>query len=118
LTAGALTTHVLDLAQGCPAQGVAIVLRTRGSEADWELVIETRTNADGRTNEPLLAGEAFRPGAYELVFAVGDYLLDLGATGPAFLDLVPIRVHVAEPAAGCHVPLLFTPWSYTVYRGS
>ena len=108
-----LTTHVLDTALGRPAAGVAITLLRGGEE-----LARTRTNADGRTEAPLL--DPLPAGVYELRFAVGDYLRAAGhaLTDPPFLDVVPIRFSIAEPEGHYHVPLLATPWSYTTYRGS
>jgi 5-hydroxyisourate hydrolase len=85
-----------------------------------ELLARVRTNADGRTSEPLLVGEQVRPGVYELCFETGAYWRGLGtATAePPFLDLVPIRFGIADPDAHYHVPLLCSPWSYSTYRGS
>ena len=112
---GRLTTHVLDTARGLPAAGVLIELRL-----GTHLLKTARTNADGRTDEPLLAGDALRPGSYEIVFHVGDYFAaaGLGAGDPPFLDEVPVRFGIAEADAHYHVPLLVSPWSYSTYRGS
>jgi 5-hydroxyisourate hydrolase len=105
-----LTTHVLDTARGRPAAGVAIEL-ARLTGGGRELLATATTNADGRTDEPLLRELA--AGEYELAFAVGDYF------GEApFLDRVPVRFRVADPDAHYHVPLLVSPWSYSTYRGS
>jgi 5-hydroxyisourate hydrolase len=101
-----LTTHVLDTAAGRPAAGVAIVARR-----DGVLVAEAVTNADGRTDVPLLTDA--ETGAYELEFAVGAYF-----GGAGFLDRVPIRFRIDEPDGHYHVPLLCSPWSYSTYRGS
>jgi 5-hydroxyisourate hydrolase len=104
-----LTTHVLDIAAGRPAAGVAITL-ARGDE----VLAKAVTNADGRTDAPLL--ERLEAGVYELRFAVGDYF---GAGGePPFLDVVPVRFGVSDPGAHHHVPLLVAPWAYSTYRGS
>jgi 5-hydroxyisourate hydrolase len=105
---GWLTTHVLDTAAGRPAAGVAIEL-TRGRE----LLRTAVTNADGRTDEPLVAPGQLEAGEYELVFAVGDYFGEA-----AFLDRVPVRFRIADPGAHYHVPLLVSPWAYSTYRGS
>ena len=110
---GRLTTHVLDTARGRPAAGVAIELSVHGST-----VVRTRTNQDGRTDEPLLEGDALRTGEHELVFDVGAYFAGLDLPEPAFLGLVPVRFAIADPAAHYHVPLLVSPWSYSTYRGS
>lgn len=115
---GRLTTHVLDTASGKPAAGLAIALyRLAGEERT--LIRRVVTNADGRCDEPLLQGDQFVTGEYELVFAAGDYLRSGGVSlpSPAFLDLVPIRFGMAEEAH-YHVPLLISPYGYSTYRGS
>ncbi len=114
---GRLTTHVLDTARGVPGAGITIRLRRLDAEA--RLVTETVTNADGRTDEPLLDGAGFAAGRYELSFDVGAYFDGSGLelAEPPFLDEVVVRFAVAEDAH-YHVPLLVSPWSYSTYRGS
>jgi 5-hydroxyisourate hydrolase len=115
-----LTTHVLDTAHGRPAAGMALELaRLDSATGEREVLKKVRTNADGRTDEPLLAAEELARGAYEIVFEVGDYFAgQTGAPDPPFLDAVPLRFGVADPSAHYHVPLLVSPWSYSTYRGS
>jgi len=117
VTTGRVSTHVLDLVTGKPAAGVRIELDELGASARGRLV-ETTTNADGRTDSPLIAGEPLRIGTYELTFHVGAYFGDRASANPPYLDLVPLRFSIAEPEGHYHVPLLVTPWSYTTYRGS
>jgi 5-hydroxyisourate hydrolase len=114
-----LTTHVLDTALGRPAAGVKIELfelrdgaRTRIATAE--------TNANGRTDAPLISPDAARPGEFELVFHVGAYFRQhaLPVADPPFLDVVPIRFSIADPEAHYHVPLVVAPWGYSTYRGS
>ena len=109
-----LTTHVLDTASGRPAAGVRVALTREGT-----VVADTRTNADGRTDQPLLEGEAFKSGEYEITFHIGDYFRAAGAqlADPPFLDVVPLRFLVTEDAH-YHVPLLVSPFGYSTYRGS
>ena len=116
---GRLSTHVLDTANGKPAQGMALRLFALDGTSRRE-VVATRTNADGRTDAPLMIGDAFRTGTYELVFEVGAYFRALGTkmAAPPFLDIVPIRFSMAEADGHYHVPLLVSPWSYSTYRGS
>jgi 5-hydroxyisourate hydrolase len=115
-----LTTHVLDTALGKPAQGLRIDLFKIDGEVREHLKT-VETNADGRVDGgPLLVGESFQVASYELLFHAGDYLRATGAklTEPAFLDLVPIRFGIADPAGHYHVPLLISPYGYSTYRGS
>lgn len=114
-----LSTHVLDTMHGRPAAGVAVALYALGGAAP-RLVKTAVTNADGRTDAPLLAGAEVVAGDYELTFAVGAYFAAQGVVlpQPAFLDVVPVRFGIADPAGHYHVPLLVSPWSYSTYRGS
>lgn len=109
---GKLTTHVLDTAHGKPGAGMEIELWKLDS-GDWSVLKRISTNPDGRTDRPLLEGDAFGAGTYQLVFHVGEYYQAEG-----FLDLVPVRFRIADPGLHYHVPLLCSPWSYTTYRGS
>ncbi|WP_027962432.1 hydroxyisourate hydrolase [Halomonas halodenitrificans] len=116
---GRLTTHVLDTAQGSPGQGIRIeVFRLEGEQRTR--LKEVVTNDDGRCDEPILEGEAFAAGQYELVFHAGDYLRAQGieAEAPLFLDVIPLRFGVADAGAHYHVPLLLSPYGYSTYRGS
>lgn len=116
---GRLSTHVLDTVRGRPAPDVRVDLYAINGEAR-RLIKTTVTNSDGRTDEPLLAGDAFHTGTFELVFHAGAYFAASGAAagGAAFLDLVPIRFTISDPDGHYHVPLVATPWSYSTYRGS
>jgi hydroxyisourate hydrolase len=115
-----LTTHVLDVTRGGPAAGVRVELYELGDDGARLLVTLATTNADGRTDKPLIAPNEARVGKFELVFHTGAYFRVAGAklADPPFLDLVPIRFAVADPAAHYHVPLIVSPWSYSTYRGS
>ncbi len=116
--AGRITTHVLDTARGRPAAGVGIVLYRVGDTR--EELGRAVTNADGRTDAPMLGGGALIAGCYELVFGAGDYLRATGQAGAGvlFLDAIPIRFGVTDAEAHHHVPLLLSPFAYSTYRGS
>ncbi len=105
-----LTTHVLDTMRGIPAGGMKIEL---WSIDQSKLLKSVETNADGRTDAPLLTGGEMKAGNYELIFHVGDYFDER-----RFLDRVPVRFLISDAAAKYHVPLLVSPWSYSTYRGS
>ena len=111
-----LSTHVLDTARGIPAAGVLVEVRLVGQET----LGTATTNAQGRTDTPLISRDRLERGVYELTFHVGDYFRRNGVmlSDPPFLDRVVIRVGVADPAGQYHIPLLVSPYGYTTYRGS
>ena len=112
-----LTTHVLDTAAGRPAAGLRLQLFRLDPSGDGpELLKEATTNADGRTDAPLLDEPV--AGVYEISFEVGEYFAGEGVPDPPFLGRVPVRFGIADPSSHYHVPLLVSPWSYSTYRGS
>ena len=116
---GYLTTHVLDTARGVPAEGIHIILFFLTGTSN-ERVTEAMTNADGRTDEPILKPGELRAGQYELVFEAGEYLdtHDPAPKANRFLDVIPIRFGIDDPNLHYHVPLLLSPFGYATYRGS
>ncbi|MEM7503920.1 MAG: hydroxyisourate hydrolase [Pseudomonadota bacterium] len=114
---GLLTTHVLDTARGRPGAGLAVRLYELGDER--QLLVDTVTNVDGRTDAPLLDATSFHRGTFELEFDIAAYFgdADIELAEPPFLDTVVLRFQLAEDSH-YHVPLLASPWSYTTYRGS
>ena len=110
LAESSLTTHVLDTMRGIPAAGMKIELWSLDQS---KLIKTVETNADGRTEAPLLAAGEMKTGNYELIFFVGEYFGER-----RFLDRVPVRFVITDAAAKYHVPLLVSPWAYSTYRGS
>jgi len=110
-----ISTHVLDTSRGKPAEGLKIDLHFCG-----RLLATAATNADGRTDAPLVSGQRLETGVYELTFHAGDYFraARVELTDPPFLDDIVIRFGVAEPEGSYHVPLLLSPYGYSTYRGS
>jgi 2-oxo-4-hydroxy-4-carboxy-5-ureidoimidazoline decarboxylase len=119
LVNGQLSTHVLDTHAGRPAAGVGIELHEFAGERSRRIAMSV-TNADGRTDKPLIGDRPLPIGRYELRFALGNHFRSRGIESgdPPFLDIVPLRFSIAEPEGHYHVPLLCTPWSYSTYRGS
>ena len=117
---GRLTTHVLDTALGRPGAGIGVALYRMTTGGVREKLGDFTTNADGRCDRPLLEGDAFKIGTYELVFAAGAYFDRSGQKlpDPKFLDEVTIRFGIASADQHYHVPLLLSPFSYSTYRGS
>ena len=116
---GRLTTHVLDTTHGLPGAEIKVELY-KVNEDSPEKRATVLTNSDGRTDAPILAGNEFRPGKYQLVFYVADYYKSKGVEldGVPFLDDVVIRFGLDDPDAHYHVTLLVSPYSFSTYRGS
>jgi 5-hydroxyisourate hydrolase len=115
---GQLTTHVLDISAGRPAAGVRIELHELSSVAP-KLLATVFTGSDGRCSQPLLSGSDLRAGRYALTFHIAAYFRERGLAvpQPAFIEEAVIRIGIAHPDEHYHVPLLMSPWSYSVYRG-
>lgn len=119
---GQLSTHVLDTARGQPAAGLEIKLWRISGFGHGEtrtLLTTATTNADGRTDAPLLAGDAFSEGVFELEFGAAAYLRQHASLpDPPFLGQVIVRFGVGDASMRYHVPLLLSPYGYSTYRGS
>lgn len=116
---GQLTTHVLDTANGVPGAEIKIELyQVEETSVKW--VKTVFTNADGRTDSPILDNSDFRQGKYQLVFHTAEYFTQSGAELPEipFLDDIVIRFGISDPTTHYHVPLLVSPYSFSTYRGS
>lgn len=119
---GFLTCHVLDTANGCPADRMRIELHRLSPPECAGLVGTFLTNDDGRLEggPALKGGDEMVVGTYEWTFYVADYYASKGTftSGTPFLDTVPIRFGIDNPDEHYHVPLLVSPWSFSTYRGS
>lgn len=116
-----LTTHVIDIAQGRGAAGLAVDLYRGGPHADdWQLLSQHRTTPEGRTAAWLVEDGELTQGAYELRFHLGDYFARSESleSSAAFFRTARLRFLVSDPDTHYHVPLLAAPWGYTTYRGS
>jgi hydroxyisourate hydrolase len=98
-----ISTHVLDTAAGRPAAGVPVTLEVL--QGEWTRVAVTRTDDNGR-----VAAIPSTPGAvHRLVF-------DVSGSSPFFPEVTVVFTVADEPHY--HVPLLLSPYGYSVYRGS
>jgi 5-hydroxyisourate hydrolase len=117
---GKLSTHILDIAKGRPAQGIPITVERQEPDGSVRLLNAVVSNADGRCDVPLLADAEWTPGVYALHFRVGAYLAQhhAGLGEPGFLDHITLRFGLADGGQSYHVPLLLSPYGYSTYRGS
>ena len=110
-----------DLAgvDGCRG-GWLVVRAPLGEGQPWAVLLADVADLLLAADAPLLTGESYATGTYELAFHVGDYFQARGTAQASqpFLNVVPIRFTMSEPDGHYHVPLLASPWSYSTYRGS
>lgn len=109
-----LSTHVLDTARGRPAAGVGVVCERRDGDV-WRRVAAAVTDDDGRVADLVARGD-LAAGVHRLVFATGDWADARGE--PGFWPEVIVTFHVTAPGEHHHVPLLYSPYGYSTYRGS
>jgi 5-hydroxyisourate hydrolase len=114
-TTSPITTHVLDVARGSPAAGIAVRLEFFDATGTWRVVGEGFTNDDGRVAD-LMEPSALTRGRYRLTFATGEYFAARGTS--AFYPQVVIEFTVTALDEHFHVPLLLSPFGYSTYRGS
>jgi len=114
-----LTTQIFDSLHGRPAEGLHVEVFVTGPNDALHPIREMETNGEGRPPRPLLSGDELERGEYELRFRTGDYFRQNAVieVEPRFLNVVVVRLAVADPDADYHVPLVVSPWSYTVFRG-
>lgn len=114
-----LTMHAIDNFHGTPGAGMVCDLSVRDGDG-YRLLKTVTTAANGRSAEPLLLDDALKAGRYELLLHVEDYFRRLGAAlpSPNFLGIVPVRFVIRDVGQRYHLPILFSPWGYSYYRGS
>jgi 5-hydroxyisourate hydrolase len=111
----AITTHVLDITRGLPAQGVRIELERKQGE-EWLVLGSGVTDGDGRIRDLLPPESPLRAGLYRLRFQTGEYFSGLGIA--ALHPFIEIVFDARDESAHYHIPLLVTPHAYSTYRGS
>ena len=116
--AGGISVHAVDVARGRPAQGMQVDIYAL--EAVRKMIASGKLAANGALEHPVVHGEGVKEGTYQVIFHVGDYLRATGAptSTPPFLDLVPFRFTIASAAEHYHLPFKFTPWGFSLFRGS
>ena len=110
-----ITTHALDVYSGKPAKGLKVEAYFISDKRN--LIKSITLNDDGRSDAPIV--DKIKVGNYELVFHVGTYFKEIiQLKKSAFLEKVPVNFFVSNENENFHVPLLFSTFSYTTYKGS
>ena len=116
--AGGISVHAVDVARGRPAQGMQVNIYAL--EGVRKMIASGKLSVSGALDHAVAQGDSIKEGPYQVIFHVGDYLRATGAptSTPPFLDLVPFRFTIADAAQHYHLPLKFTPWGFSLFRGS
>jgi 5-hydroxyisourate hydrolase len=110
-----LSIHAVDVTRAVPAAGMQVTLRQLGGPV--EPIVSVELTASGALPEPLVGLPA---GGYEVSFHIADYYRTAGIALPEtpFLDVVPFVCHLPHTNEHYHLPLKFTPWGYSLFRGA
>jgi 5-hydroxyisourate hydrolase len=118
VTAGGISIHAVDVAEGRPAVGMEVENHHLDDDGVWRLSARGEIGANGAFDHPITRGEGVREGLYEVRLHVGRFLARRETPPPPFLELVPFRFRVFDLGQHYHLPIKFTPWGYSLYRGS
>jgi 5-hydroxyisourate hydrolase len=113
-----ISTHVLDISRGRPAQNVPVLLEEcsgTGAAKQWKELGGGKTDADGRIKDLVPEGKLLA-GTYRISFDTGAYFTAQGVEG--FYPEASIVFTVRDAEAHYHVPLLLSAFGYSTYRGS
>jgi 5-hydroxyisourate hydrolase len=112
--AGGISIHAVDVASGRPGEGLRVEI--------WRLEPECLRIADGRLgahgvlDDPVTHGIGIEAGEYEVLFHIGEFFA--GAADAHFLTVAPFRFRIADVDEHFHLPLKFTRWGYSLFRGA
>jgi 5-hydroxyisourate hydrolase len=109
-----VSTHVLDIHRGRPAEGVPVTLDRKDGDT-FTRIKQGATDADGRVKELVPEGQ-LTSGTYRITFDTGVYFAAQNVEG--FYPEASIVFVIRDPAAHYHVPLLLSAHGYSTYRGS
>lgn len=110
-----ITTHVLDVMRGKPAEGISVILEMQHADGGWEQLGRGVTSSDGRASEFLSPDVHLAVGIYRLTFLTGDYYRLMNVE--SFYPKISVEFGVTN-GGHYHVPLLLSPFGYSTYRGS
>lgn len=110
--AGGISIHAVDVASGRPAQGLRVEI--------WRIdpervrIADGRLGANGVLDHPVAQGEGVLAGVYEALFHLGEFFAD----GEGFWTVTPFRFRIKNVDEHFHLPLKFTRWGYSLFRGA
>ena len=110
--AGGISIHAVDVAGGRPAQGLRVEI--------WRIdperlcIADGRLSANGVLDHAVAQGAGVTAGEYEVLFHHGEFFGD----SDGFLTVTPFRFRIKNVDEHFHLPLKFTRWGYSLFRGA
>ncbi len=111
---GGISVHAVDVARGRTAEGMRVRIERIGPGGGRVVVAEGRIGPGGSFDHPIVRGEGVEAGVHEVLCDVGAFY----GTPDPFLGVVPFRFTLRDVAEHVHLPLKFTPFGYSIYRGA
>ncbi len=116
--AGGISVHAVDVARGRVAEGMEVHIERIAADGARVTIAAGRIGANGMLDHPVVQGAGVEPGEHEVLLDVGGFLEATGSEAPPFLGIVPFRFRVFDVAQHYHLPIKFTPFGYSLYRGA
>jgi 5-hydroxyisourate hydrolase len=116
--AGGISVHAIDVARGRIAEGLGVRIERIEPDGSRVLVAEAKIGPHGLLEHPVTAGVGVKPGVHEVLLDVGGFHAATGSPAPPFLGIVPFRFTIADVEPHYHLPIKFTPFGYSLYRGA
>ena len=113
--AGGISIHAVDVAAGRPANGLRVEIWRLAP--DRLVLVDGRLGADGALHDAVTAGADIVAGEYEVLFHLDEFFRSSGRTEPCFMTVVPFRFTIHRVEEHFHLPLKFTPWGFSLFRG-
>jgi len=118
MAAGGISVHAVDVARGRVAEGMAVRIARIAPDGARITIAEARIGPNGMLDHPVAQGVGVEAGEHEVLMEIGAFLAATGSEAPPFLDVVPFRFRVFDVAQHYHLPIKFTPFGYSLYRGA
>jgi 5-hydroxyisourate hydrolase len=118
MSAGGISVHAVDVARGRVAEGLLVRIERIAPDGARVPVAEGRIGPAGALDHPVARGAGVQAGEHEVLLHIGAWHAATGAGAPPFLDVVPFRFRVLDIAQHCHLPIKFTPFGFSIYRGA
>ena len=119
MSAGGISIHAVDVAHGRPGTGMRVEIHRLLPDGERLVLADGVLGPDGALDHPVKTGEGVEAGVHEVLFHLGAFFAATAERPPPpFLEVVPFRFRVFDASLHYHLPIKFTPWGFSLYRGA